>query len=579
MSFASYASQYISRAPAASSASTAQPLFFSFTTDEASQHLELEIDDAADPHLEADDPYLRLDDDEAVSEGSESPPGWLAHQRSPSPPRRNRQLRSPSPPRRPPPRSPTPPPVSLLTSSLLPQRTPSFGLATLGKRRRTPLPDAPFAAAFLAAVSIALLSAFLAPLLLPPSSTPLPLLHTLPLLCALTVLAALLSYTHLLLLRLALRPILLLSALTPPLALLISSILLLLSPLRILALLPLPFFLLTLHRLPNTLHRLSRTPRALGLSTRTLYTRTPLLLAVSPVALLFALIASLPPLALLVRLALVRSWILGTLLAATLVLAWGVLRSAQRAVVAGVVGAWWNAWVPPSSSSSSSTTTDTSLPQSLLTLHHALVSPVLGTLVLCALFGVLHALLDGIAAALRFLPMALPYKVVALFSAHLLDIVGRATERVGGGRVVGVYCALTGGDRGFWAGVKGVRELDGRGPPPALPLPRPWTLALPFALVAYLRAAGDRDVDPSNPGAGYAAALGAALLAGTVCAAVSVFCGGVVRDCADTLYVCVALDRAAGAPRRTGEGRDEVWEGKTSPAHATWKLGSRALQA
>ncbi|KAJ6622200.1 hypothetical protein B0H10DRAFT_916837 [Mycena sp. CBHHK59/15] len=52
-----------------------------------------------------------------------------------------------------------------------------------------------------------------------------------------------------------------------------------------------------------------------------------------------------------------------------------------------------------------------------------------------------------------------------------------------------------------------------------------------------------------------------ALLAGAVCAAVSVFCVGLVRDCADTLYMCHRIDHTAGESRgaRTGEGREEIW--------------------
>jgi len=46
---------------------------------------------------------------------------------------------------------------------------------------------------------------------------------------------------------------------------------------------------------------------------------------------------------------------------------------------------------------------------------------------------------------------------------------------------------------------------------------------------------------------------------------VSVFCAGVVRDCADTLYVCHLIDRAAG--RRPGT---EVNEGRDGERHEVW---------
>ena len=124
-SFAAYASQFLNRQQTgASSLSSSQPLFYSFSTDNGSHagnaH-EPDLDDLDDPHLHAsgmsrttvrrehrplqhedeEDPYLRLDEDEpgvsrqqaasipllGVSEG-DGGKGWLAHAsplRSPSP--------------------------------------------------------------------------------------------------------------------------------------------------------------------------------------------------------------------------------------------------------------------------------------------------------------------------------------------------------------------------------------------------------------------------------------------------------------------------------------------------------------
>lgn len=123
-SFAAYASQFLNRQQtAASSLSSSQPLFFSFSTDNGSHagsHHGSDIDDTNDPHIRAShasasrttlrrhppedveaDPYLRLDEDDpgmsrhqaatmpllGVSEADGSK-GWLAHAsplRSPSP--------------------------------------------------------------------------------------------------------------------------------------------------------------------------------------------------------------------------------------------------------------------------------------------------------------------------------------------------------------------------------------------------------------------------------------------------------------------------------------------------------------
>ena len=135
-SFAAFASQYLNRQQQeASSLSSPQPLFFSFTTDEGSRagyDHSGDLDDTDDPHLRSseatrgtrqgdydhrdedpDDPYLRLDEEDQLHGGSRyasqstpliasglgrsespesSPKGWLAHQATPL-----RPSRSPSP--------------------------------------------------------------------------------------------------------------------------------------------------------------------------------------------------------------------------------------------------------------------------------------------------------------------------------------------------------------------------------------------------------------------------------------------------------------------------------------------------
>lgn len=45
-------------------------------------------------------------------------------------------------------------------------------------------------------------------------------------------------------------------------------------------------------------------------------------------------------------------------------------------------------------------------------------------------------------------------------------------------------------------------------------------------------------------------ALGAAVLAGGVTALVGLFCVGVVRDTADTLYMCYCIDKDIGEQKR-----------------------------
>ncbi|KAJ7126113.1 hypothetical protein C8R44DRAFT_979977 [Mycena epipterygia] len=642
MSFATYASQFLTRPqtssssaqPSSSSRSGTQPLFFSFTTDEASVHL----DDSADPHFhkydsaelqrdgeDEEDPYLRLDeeddqreygrnqyadaDEDGDGDGDGQGVGWLAHQRSPSPsytmspPQAPRTI-SPNPRNHntnPPQATPQTQAQSLslaLSESLLPRtgaEAHAFHLpaphshSSRGRSgRRKPQPNVYAAAAFLSIYTLLCVLSLLS-LVLPsgnsPTERPPPaLLHTIPLLTFLTILSALLAYAHLALLRAFLRPVLLLSALAPPLALFLSSVLAFAGSfssgagwgLRLFALIPLALAVLSVRRLPAELHRASRSPALLSLSTRILFFRAPLLLILSPLLLLAGLILSLPLLTLLVRLPLSHSWYMqaGSAVVAVCALhVYFVARALQRSVVAGGVGAWYFEYsisAPPPSSGAWNTGY-AELDAQLLVLHAALHRP-LGPLVLSAIFSLILSGLSLLQLVLLYLPLALPYRFIALFADVALTKIHALGERIGGGRYTGVYCGLTGA--GFWEGVNGVREVREAAAErtlPSLPLPRPYTLALPFALVAYLRAAGDRE---GEEGISYAdqqrAAIAAAVLAGAVCAAVSVFCAGVIRDCADTLYVCHLIDRAAG--KRPGtEGRDgerqEVW-GAFDPAPA-----------
>jgi hypothetical protein len=293
-SFATYASQFLNRQRSVSgTTSSEQPLFFSFSTDDGSQHGSghlhrqdhSDLDDGGDPHLrssentagltsmmntrrelpdDGDDPYLRLDD---VDPGSQYPAfsarlessshalseqsrGWLAHQpaqlgpSSPSsselddsppipPPPKVRAAFTPSPP-------PPPPPLSLsLTQSLLPRdgHTRPIDLFSLPdpryiSRSRRKFHDSIWTSIWLAGLSICVLSSFLSLFLIrkpsdTPRSFPLPyttFLHTIPLLVILTFTSAAVSYAHILLLRVFVKPVLIGTSVFIPATLLISSI-------------------------------------------------------------------------------------------------------------------------------------------------------------------------------------------------------------------------------------------------------------------------------------------------------------------------------------------------------------------
>lgn len=225
-SFAAYASQFLNKqqSAAASSLSSSQPLFYSFS-DSASHsgnpHEDAHLDDMDDPHLrtssmnktvrrdtdrqgheeEDDDPYLRLDEQEqglsraqqqtmpllGVS-GLDASKGWLAHAsplRSPSPsptsssvdsgnppadifatpPKPAGRTRQPSPPPLPPPRTA----ISLsLTESLLPRdgRTRPLDVFSLPdpryvSRRRRKFNDWTWTAVWCASLSICLICSIL----------------------------------------------------------------------------------------------------------------------------------------------------------------------------------------------------------------------------------------------------------------------------------------------------------------------------------------------------------------------------------------------------------------------------------
>jgi len=83
-------------------------------------------------------------------------------------------------------------------------------------------------------------------------------------------------------------------------------------------------------------------------------------------------------------------------------------------------------------------------------------------------------------------------------------------------------------------------------PPLTLLTVAPLTLTFPFALTTYLFVAHTLSAPDQ--------ALGASLLAGGVTALVGLFCVGLVKDTADTLYICYCIDKDTGDKRR-----DEVF--------------------
>lgn len=274
--------------PSSSLVSTSQPLFYSFTTDNGShtedmshEDDDIEFDDEDDPHLgrsieyasrhtellpDDDDPYLRLDEDdpssnrpphntesipliesERLAQHRSVPPeqGWLAHQGVPSSPSDTSSDSGV-------------PPVDLLhttrperttsnqgrranaiTESLLPRDGTSrpvdvFSLPDPRSRSKGRLihKDSFWTAAWLGSVTACVLGSFI---ILFTTSTPkdapkqliLPytvLLHSIPLLTMLTFLSAVMSYIHIFLLRVFVKPVIFATSVFIPATLFISAI-------------------------------------------------------------------------------------------------------------------------------------------------------------------------------------------------------------------------------------------------------------------------------------------------------------------------------------------------------------------
>lgn len=647
-SFATYASQFLNRQRSPSGAplsSPDQPLFFSFSTDDGSQHSSghprrdnrTDLDDGGDPHLRSsddtagltsiadtrketpydnDDPYLRLDEVDPGSlypeafpsnlESSHAPSeqsrGWLAHQptrlRSPSPssselddgplipPPRARPAVAPSPP-------PPPPPLSLsLTQSLLPRDgyTRPIDLFSLpdpryiSSRSRQKFHDPIWTSIWLTGLSICVLSSLLSLFLTrKPSDAPrtfpyTTFLHTIPLLVILTFTSAAVSYAHILLLRVFVKPVVIGTSVFVPATLLISSIWAFAGSfmwdgntvptwgetwgLRLFALIPFVLALITGRRLLTLPQKIHSTSLTLTLTTQLLSSH-PLLLLLSPSVLLAALLVSIPFLTLTFRLLLVGyssrpssgfEWHLhgwaNWAIAATILLwfwTWAVARGTLRATTAAVIAAWYfvDPSVPPPP------------PMDTHRIHAALyraLQPSLGSIALAGLLLTLTRILLLFTVFLRGVPAYLPI-ALRIYTGPLLFAAGYLEDAAGSlSKFALVYVGLTG--EGFWVSARRARALvagaeSGAGrfrktfksePPLTLLRIAPLTLTLPFALSAYLFVAHTLGAPDQ--------ALAAALLAGTVTALVGMFCVGLVSDTADTLYLCYCIDKETGDQRR-----------------------------
>ena len=362
-SFAAYASQFINKQPLQeSSQSSHEPLFFIFTSEAG-----LEPEDDDDPHL---DPFRR-------SPSPAPPPSLLpsssrlyAYERPESIPPPPLRVNSP----------PSPPPIGPgLTESLIPRDRHVFSLPDPRYPIRRKFNDSQWTALWLGCVLICVLLSLIVlfvtrkPLDVPSRSLPYTIfVKTIPITTVLVVLAALVSYAHVLFLRVFLKPVIIGTAVFIPATLFLSALCAFVGSfmqdddheptwgettgLRLFSLVPLVLSIITGRRLLHLPRALHTTSTLLTLTTRLLYNQ-PFLLALSPAVLLVSLVASIPFATLAFRLLLIgytsknptgivwhlHAWanwaIAGTL--GVWLWTWGVARGVLRVSCAGVIGAWY----------------------------------------------------------------------------------------------------------------------------------------------------------------------------------------------------------------------------------------------
>ncbi|TFK90285.1 hypothetical protein K466DRAFT_543684 [Polyporus arcularius HHB13444] len=406
------------------------------------------------------------------------------------------------------------------------------------------------------------------------------LLHTVPLLTILTFVSAAVCYVHIFLLRIFVKPVMVATSVFIPATLLISALWAFVGSfmwdssqeptwgetvgLRLFALVPLVLAILTGRRLLNLPRDIHTASSLLTLTTRLLM-ENPFLLALSPAVLLAMFLLSIPFITLAFRLLLVgyfinphtprSAWHVAEwahwAIAATIgvwLWTWGVARGLLRVTCAGVIGAWYFAdpALPPPP------------PTSTHTIHAALMraaQPSLGTIVLSALIVTAIRTMGLISMGLRALPAYLPpyMRVVSVGATMAVGYLEATMSSLSTYALI--YTGLTGD--AFFPSARRARALTGAVENPSLVNYRrrfktepsltlltvaPLTLTFPFALITYLFVAHTLNAPDS--------ALSASLLAGLVTALVGLFCIGLVKDTADTLYICYCIDKDVGERRR-----------------------------
>ncbi|KZT43990.1 hypothetical protein SISSUDRAFT_1057005 [Sistotremastrum suecicum HHB10207 ss-3] len=631
--FALYASNFLNKslvAPSDSSDNESHPpLFFSFTDagssrDRVEQLDPDELDDEYDTrgrpvlrgdsghyqgpsrssaHVDDDDPYLQLDDEDEERPTSsshllsisltETEPDipFAPPPRSPSPPRRHSP--SPSPSSSPsestesPPDSPhsisiqsplpqSPPPTrNGLTESLLPRDGVKRSVFSLPDSRRIPYHkynDFAWIALWCTSL-ICCAIAFIVVLAVTyvPSESPgsIPystLLHAVPLFTIISFISAALSYMHLILLRFAVRPVLMATAILIPFTMAASAIWAFSGSfiwdgrestwgetigLRIYSLVPLILAILTARSIHNLRHSFTQTVRVTEISVRLLLSHSPLLM-LSAAVLFVAFIVSLPFLGLIFRLMLVgqfskdgregslhwhvagyANWLI-FLTTTVWVWSWFIARGVLRVTCSGVIAAWYfrsRDYPDPAQTTQLALTRAT--------------GPSLGTICLSSLLLTICQSMNYLLRFIRYIT-TLPFMPAFLHPINIpISILQSWIDSLSIYALI--YAGLTGDP--FLNSARRSRAITSIKRPGVVR--RHYTLlntllklsalssALVASLVAYLFTA-------HALGRPYHAPI-AAFLAGLLTCLIAWFSFGIVIDTADTLYMCYCLNRGNGA--------------------------------
>ncbi|KAH7103950.1 plasma-membrane choline transporter-domain-containing protein [Auriculariales sp. MPI-PUGE-AT-0066] len=390
------------------------------------------------------------------------------------------------------------------------------------------------------------------------------LLHIVPLLTILTISSALASYAHVFLLRLAVQPAVLATAIFVPVALLLAAVWAFAGSfvgpqdswnatvgLRLFSLVPLVCSVLSARSLMARRRQLEQTINVVHLATSILLAHPPLF-ALSPALLFGCMVLSLPLLSLVFRLFLVGYWSLtsdvwhyhlynysGWLIAAVTLFwlwSWAIARGILRVTAAGVVGAWYF-------ERSVTTTSDEEIMRITTAALFRASGPSFGSVAAAALFLSAARALDAVTLVIHqyTTPPAIPAQLNPLtVLPRMFAVVLRSLSTY-----ALTYIGVTG--EPFFPAARraqaltSVRRPIARGDYTIL-----GALLLLSAAAAGTLAALGMYLFVTHTLAAPNSAPFAAWTAGAVTFLVVWYSVGLVDDIADTLYVCYCIDRDAG---------------------------------